>query len=259
MNSIPFLRLPFLVIQEVFSMMSLFDIIRLARASKRTKRIVKTVINTIKEYHIEVYIADDYGIGFKNGTSGRYYVYTSKRGHEYSTVGKFIDHEFSISFFKRKFTYHKLDAFKKIFNFCQDLFGDIPSLPLDMNNDDNKLIIDYLKTKQENFDSCEVYINKQKNDEINYFFENIKVAKNLGIYYDIPENFEMNLPENVEKLFVYDSKFLQLEQLLALKSKQIVLNSTNFFFFQKTYIYSNDCSLDIPLKLCSSFYAYFNS
>ncbi|CAL2039051.1 unnamed protein product [Caenorhabditis brenneri] len=230
MNSIPFLRLPFLVIQEVFSMMSPFDIIHFSKVSKRSKRIVKGIINTRlhNKYQTEVYICDDYGIGFKSGERGWYYMYTSKRSHANRAVMEGTDHGNSLGVFQQKFTRNKLDGFKNYFNLCQDLSVDITGLDLDMDNVENKMIIDFLKTKQESFEWCEVCSSTERGEEIKHLLENLKITKNLCISPQISEDSETNLPKDVENLFFHSSKFVKLEQVLALKSKRIVLDSTKF-------------------------------
>ncbi|CAL2039055.1 unnamed protein product [Caenorhabditis brenneri] len=230
MNSIPFLRLPFLVIQNMLSMMCPLELINLAKVSKRTKRVVKAIVDTqlSKKYHVDVYISENYGTAIKNGKNSWYYMYTSRRIPtnylltEQTVLGSTI-------VFLQNFTLNKLDDFQRICDLCHDLFGDFKGIDIDMDNTDNQSIIDFLRTKQESFEDCEVCSISARGDDVKHFLENLEITQNLSISAQIPEDLEINLPESVENsIFIQHSKFIKLEQFLALKSKQISLNSTKF-------------------------------
>ncbi|CAL2039052.1 unnamed protein product [Caenorhabditis brenneri] len=226
MNSIPFLRLPFLVIQNVLSIMDPFELIHLSKVSKKTKQIVKVVLNTKRRkkyrYRPSVFIHHDYGVKISNAKNIWYYMYTSKR---YGVnTDSFIS---TADFFFERYTYTKLEAFKNIFEWCQDLFGNFAGINLNMDDAENRMIIDYLKTKQESFKWCKVRSSSERDDEIQHFLSNL-IIKSMSITARISENAEMNLPENAEHLLLYHSKCIKIEQVLALKSNLIVLDFTKF-------------------------------
>ncbi|EGT53957.1 hypothetical protein CAEBREN_03489 [Caenorhabditis brenneri] len=232
MNSIPFLQLPFLVIQDVLSIMNPFELIHLAKVSKRTKQIVKVILRTklLNKYHAEIYISDDYGTVIKNGSDSWYYMSTSDRNNPNYIFTDETGNDTSTVMFLQNFTLNKLDHFQRICDLCHDLFGEFKGIDMDLNNSDSQLVIDFLKTKQESFEGCKVWSTTGRNYEIKikHLLESFEITKHMRFSPQIPENLEINLPENVEKMFVYDARFIKLEQLLAMKSKQIVLFSTKF-------------------------------
>ncbi|CAL2039059.1 unnamed protein product [Caenorhabditis brenneri] len=222
MNSIPFLRFPSLVIQEVLRTMCPFELIHLSMTSKKTKQIL-TIVSKPKfknKFEIYAYINKDYGVTMKNGQMTWGYRFVSLAHRD----GR---NEFNNKEQIRKYTKNKLEGFKTICDCIQDVFGlkfNKFLLSMEKDHNQNRLTVDYLKIRQEIYTRFELRSVSGNDEDIKYLFDNLKFSDFLKIESGITEDVQIDLPENVDYLWVDDAKFVNLEQLLKLKCGCIQLD-----------------------------------
>ncbi|CAL2043614.1 unnamed protein product [Caenorhabditis brenneri] len=91
----------------------------------------------------------------------------------------------------------------------------------------NQTIINFLKTRQNSFECFEIYSETGSDRDLKYLLDNLKTDRFLTVLSKIDDDFEVELPENLEDLSIRCARFVKFEQLLRLKSQRISLKSTS--------------------------------
>ncbi|CAL2039058.1 unnamed protein product [Caenorhabditis brenneri] len=225
MNSIPFFRFPLIVIQEVLSTMSPFELIHLSMVSRRSQTIVKTFSKPKlrNKFKLEFRIVNNYKFSMKNERMKCEYILTSSGYNEFSVI--YTDRKRFDTIQKR--TENKFDEFKKICIIVLDIFeSNRKILHFDINADpnENRVIIDMLKSKS--FESCHIYDNEGNEQDLKHLLENLEFTEKLTIF-SIRHYLPMELPKHVKSLSFGNARFVTLEQLLRLECARISFGTTS--------------------------------
>ncbi|EGT54011.1 hypothetical protein CAEBREN_13293 [Caenorhabditis brenneri] len=226
MNSIPFLRFPLIVIKEVLSTMTPFELIHLSMVSKRSQTIVKTFSKPKlrNKFNLEFRFVNNYELSVENERMKCEFIFTSSGYNEFSVI--YTDRKRFDTIQKR--TENKFDEFKKICIIVLDIFeSNRKMLHYDINADtnENRVIIDMLKSKS--FESCHIYDDKGNDHDLKYLLDNLEFSKKFAIFSIRRDYVPTDLPKNVRSLSLGNARFLKLEQLMRLECTRIWLGLTN--------------------------------
>ncbi|KAF1758961.1 hypothetical protein GCK72_015421 [Caenorhabditis remanei] len=226
-NTFPILRLPFLVIEEVFKAMDPIEIINFSMISKRTKGIA-IHMSFYPKYKLELYIHERLEIRLHgtNDVVSCFYVMTS---NEYMD-GKIMEKSFGRYITRRVFKYDPVDEWKHLFKYVRELFKkqaiDVLTMTLTGFVHQKISIIDFLKANEISVDECNLY---QRDKQINvdkhtaYLLDKIKIISELGLDVYNNDDFNGNIPKNLQELRIYNSKWVGYERLLKIDCKSVIL------------------------------------
>uniref|UniRef100_A0A1I7TUM4 FBA_2 domain-containing protein n=1 Tax=Caenorhabditis tropicalis TaxID=1561998 RepID=A0A1I7TUM4_9PELO len=86
-------------------------------------------------------------------------------------------------------------------------------------------ITDWLRLQQDSIEN--VFIQEGRSDDVKYFLENIRVTGSFELIMSHFEmNFQLEIPEDPTHLLIYTSKFINYDQLIRLKAREINLRQS---------------------------------
>ncbi|EFO98784.1 hypothetical protein CRE_30512 [Caenorhabditis remanei] len=221
----PILRLPFLAIEEVFKSLHPIEIINFSLISNRTKQITK-MMTVCPKYLVALDIDKNLQIDIRgtNETISCIYVMTSEENVDGETEE--IDEDGCINRKIYKYSKDPVDEWKQLSIYVLEIFKtqtiDVFTMYLDLFVDQNKSIIDFLKTNVKSIDEC---ILSQRKDEINvdedfgYLLDNLKINDMLYSMLNIKDdNFDGKIPRNLKHLIIKHANWIGYEKLLEIDS-----------------------------------------
>ncbi|EFO98687.1 hypothetical protein CRE_19627 [Caenorhabditis remanei] len=183
----PIIRLPFLAIEEIFKAMDPIEIINFSMISKRTKGIAKQM-SFYPKYKIELYINETLEIRFHgtNDVVSCFYVMASNKYMD----GKIVEEAFGQNITRRVFKYDPFDEWKHLFKYCH------------------------------------LFHAEERNDvdrHTAYLLDNITIISELGLDVYNNDDFNGNIPKNLQELRINNSKWVGYEKLLEIDCKSVIL------------------------------------
>uniref|UniRef100_A0A1I7TH88 F-box domain-containing protein n=1 Tax=Caenorhabditis tropicalis TaxID=1561998 RepID=A0A1I7TH88_9PELO len=208
----PLFKLPLLAVENVFSMMTPFELIDLSLTSSKARRTVRS-FSRLKpvRFWITLGISDEPTIEIEAQEETWTYTWTP----------------------------YKMITFRSLFGNCQ-----LSKTPMDdcikwfemmikgvLACRVNKLsvsklppsITDWLRSEQKSIEEISIYGGVQK--DLKYFLDHIKVTEEFLLDFP-PENFHLEIPQSLTNLLIFHSKFINYDQLLRLKAPFIVLRQS---------------------------------
>ncbi|KAF1750186.1 hypothetical protein GCK72_016733 [Caenorhabditis remanei] len=178
---LPILRLSYLVIKEVLSIMDPQDFISIYKISLKFKKIaiVCSKQHPIFKYCLELVIDNKPMIEVKR---------TDK------------DFVYNIDLEDERPEKDLIDEFKEYAEYVMEVFG-WPVTHIDYSLDDfpaqNKSIIDWFKLHVKSSDNCNLWGGKLAEEPLTYYLHNMEISKDLTIGVQVKDDFRLNLRQNI--------------------------------------------------------------
>uniref|UniRef100_A0A1I7TJK4 F-box domain-containing protein n=2 Tax=Caenorhabditis tropicalis TaxID=1561998 RepID=A0A1I7TJK4_9PELO len=225
MTGLSLFRLPILSMENVFSMMTPYDLLVLSLMSLKTRKAVKRFSRTKAKFQIVFEITAKPCLSFVGKKESWYYCWTSNR----IEVG-YLERTFPLRVFYRvtKYSENPIEEFKKAYNYIKKVLRcEIVSIhyQLKLLHSENRPIIDWFRSTQESVNNLHIQgSDGEHDDDVKYILSNLKVTERLFIMEPwLKEDLEMEIPEGLQHLQITGSYFIKLEQFLRFNYPEIVL------------------------------------
>ncbi|EFP01986.1 hypothetical protein CRE_22838 [Caenorhabditis remanei] len=226
----PLLRLPRLVLDEVFIMMRPFELINFSMASLKSKIVMKCFlrtkgnlkysieVNTHEEPKVSIVISkaffdqrmtserekhkkEEYIVTRDGFTADRVWIYSENLISDWMKLFKTVSELFN---FKRRVVFFRPDTFP----------------------DQNKSIIDFIKCQMPIINTCSVNGEKELDDDVEYFLENVDVTESVELHSRLTNKFQAKIDRPLENISINFGDWLNYNQFIQFKSCKIALKKS---------------------------------
>uniref|UniRef100_A0A1I7TUM6 F-box domain-containing protein n=1 Tax=Caenorhabditis tropicalis TaxID=1561998 RepID=A0A1I7TUM6_9PELO len=252
----PLFHLPLVAMEHVLCMMNPYELINLSLTSSRTKRRVKCFTRTKEKFEAELSI-DQKNPNISIDPEGESwgYTWTSDKSNICYEAKIFL-----IGYETLRFAEKPIEELMKWYDYVNEVLSCKCStfcVDLDCCPKQNRLIADWISSRHNSVSCLRIEgKGKQCSEDIKYLLSNIKCYERLLLFMtNIEDNFEAEIPEGCEYLHVKDAKFIEYEQFLRLKHKEItllqsILTNQDLNRFLKSWIaYAMQLLMDIPYEV----------
>uniref|UniRef100_A0A1I7UE57 F-box domain-containing protein n=1 Tax=Caenorhabditis tropicalis TaxID=1561998 RepID=A0A1I7UE57_9PELO len=248
MTTFSLLQLPLIAMEHVLCMMSPFELIDVSLASSRTKRVVKSFSKTKKTLLVSFnnYM---FSISFEGKKM--------KWNYRMTSFDRFINgyqHQNLKSVSIEKYSEEPLKDIMKWFDYAREVLNckiDNVTLNLLVFPDENRAMIEWLAAQNRTIDYLKIInLGNELDDDLKYLMERIQVSGYLRLMIDrYKDDFQIEIPGKPAELNIDDSKFIDYEQLLRLKSPIIILGKSILTNQEINRFLKSWMSLEIHLEL----------
>ncbi|EFP02010.1 hypothetical protein CRE_22841 [Caenorhabditis remanei] len=216
----PILRLPRLVLDEVFIMMRPFELINFSMASLKSKIVMKCFLRTRRKLEPKVSIViskaffdqrmtserekhkkEEYIVIQDGFTADRLWIYSENLISDWMKLFQTVSELFN---FKRRVVFFRPDTFP----------------------DQNKSIIDFIKCQMPIINACSVNGEKELDDDVEYFLENVDVTDSVGLHSRLTNKFQVKIDKPLKNISIDFGDWLNYNQFIKLKSCKIALKKS---------------------------------
>uniref|UniRef100_A0A1I7TUL6 FBA_2 domain-containing protein n=1 Tax=Caenorhabditis tropicalis TaxID=1561998 RepID=A0A1I7TUL6_9PELO len=217
----PLFHLPLLAREHVLSMMGPFELIDLSMTSSRAKRAVTVFSRTKPKLSVDINLSGNLDLSLSDNIG--FYI----NGHDQSWVQLWITRHSRIGCERSASCI--VERSENPLNDCLRRYKTIKEvLGYYINymcvTSPNKSLTDWLRSQ--NSSISEITIFSTEEEDVNYFLKTIKVSGKINLYgnlYLTCNDFRLETPECLNHLAIYDSQFVNYEQLLRLKARTLAL------------------------------------
>uniref|UniRef100_A0A1I7TH84 F-box domain-containing protein n=1 Tax=Caenorhabditis tropicalis TaxID=1561998 RepID=A0A1I7TH84_9PELO len=238
MAPIPLLKLPLVAMENVLSIMTPLELINLSVLSARSKATVKSFFRVNPKLETHLYIINRGSNITIIGKNDKWYL---KRINKLEEERRFLDDE--------------VNEMAKAYEYIKEVLGcdfKLVRIDLDKSPDENRELIDWLRSQQQTFDTIAIEgCYKNYDDDVKYVMQNLKATGEFTlVMLRHADDFQLEIPEGLRVLHVDSSGFIKYEQFMKLDCEQIVflrspLTSQEIHRFLKSWM---DCESHLNLK-----------
>uniref|UniRef100_A0A1I7UU06 F-box domain-containing protein n=1 Tax=Caenorhabditis tropicalis TaxID=1561998 RepID=A0A1I7UU06_9PELO len=215
MTPFPLLKLPFVAMRHVLSMMTPFELINVSLISSRAKSIVTNFGPRFKGYLDTSLVITLYDNGVWR------YTMTSDESKDDEVTSS--DPRIQESF---KYSKDPIEEWKKWYKYIKEVLRcRFYRVVFDLNSPGPgfREILDWLKCQQDVFDTMSIRSNQECGDDLNYILGAFPNVSELTIMVsNFKEDFKIKIPNGLNQLLIPNATFIDIEQFLKLNAQTIV-------------------------------------
>uniref|UniRef100_A0A1I7UU03 F-box domain-containing protein n=1 Tax=Caenorhabditis tropicalis TaxID=1561998 RepID=A0A1I7UU03_9PELO len=229
MTTFPLLQLPLLAMENVLCMLSPFELIDVSLTSSRAKKVIKNFSRTKETFPVS-FSNGQHSILFQQGRTTWSYGFEKISHiayiHPFNTIMMLYQTTQIM-----KFSEEPLKDIMKWFDYAREVLNcKINSVTLDLGccTNENMQTIDWIAEQSNTLDYLTILNDGQdSDDDLKYLMERINVLKSLQLMVQhYKDEFRMEIPGKPNRLLIGNSKFVDYDQLLRLKSPVIILRKS---------------------------------
>ncbi|EFP01966.1 hypothetical protein CRE_22837 [Caenorhabditis remanei] len=226
----PLLRLPRLVLDEVFIMMRPFELINFSMVSSKSKIIIKCFLRTKRnlEYSLEVNTREEPKVAIVMSKSNFDYRMTSVK--EKHNKKEYVETRDNFKY-DRIWIYSEnmISDWMKLIKIVMELFTFKRHLVVfrpDSFLDQNKSIIDFIKFQVPTVDACLIVGETPADREVEHFLKNVNVTGSLVMDSRLTDQFQLKTVKAFETLSIYYGNWVNYNQFINLKGYEIEIKNS---------------------------------
>uniref|UniRef100_A0A1I7UU21 F-box domain-containing protein n=1 Tax=Caenorhabditis tropicalis TaxID=1561998 RepID=A0A1I7UU21_9PELO len=229
MTSFPLLQLPLVAMEYVLCTMSPFELIDVSLASSRAKKVVKSFSKPRERFSVSFDNFENL-ISFRRGQ--KVWEYVMKTNQDHANMYAFIIRKYQKNTeLLIKLSEEPLKNIMNWFDYAREVLSckiNSVTFHLGISREENRSTVDWIAAQSRTVNDLEISSEyAEVDDDLKYLVERIQTSETFNLAVEkYKDDFRMEIPGKPYHLHIDNSKFIDYNQLLRLKSPVIILRES---------------------------------